>query len=266
MDAPRQAFLSGWDALFLLIGLHFTEGVVGAVIDVVGPRLGWGEDLGSAVTLLLAGAIVFTLAMRFTHTGLRALFHPARASPAATTALLVPPVLALVPVVVLAVTLLTDWLLALAPLSGWEEDLFASMSGDTLAAILLVCVLAPVTEEMLFRGLILRGFLARYPRWPAIAASAVLFGASHLNLYQFAAALLLGLLLGWLYERSRSLIPCIALHAAYNAAVTWLDLQEAQPVFDAAWWDPSPVAWLVALGLAALGLSMLVRLLQPRRA
>ena len=32
--------------------------------------------------------------------------------------------------------------------------------------------------------------------------------------------------LGWLYERTRSLIPCIALHAAYNACVTWLDMQE----------------------------------------
>lgn len=266
MHAPRQAFLSGWDALFLLIGLHFAEGLVGAGVDAMGLEFGWGEDFGSALTLLAAGTLVLALAMRFTRTSLPVLFHPSHASPAATTALLVPPVLALVPVVVLAVTLLTDWLVALAPLSGWEEDLFASMSGDTLAAIVLVCVLAPVMEEMLFRGLILRGFLARYPRWPAIVASAVLFGASHLNLYQFFAALLLGLLLGWLYERSRSLIPCIALHAAYNAAVTWLDLQDALPVFDGAWWEPTPVAWLVALALAALGVSMLVRLLQPRRA
>lgn len=266
MPAPRHAFLSGWDALFLLIGLHFTEAVVGNVVDAALPRLGWSTDTGSAVALVVASAIVFTLAMRFTHTSLRELLHPSRSSPAATATLLVPAVLTLVPAVVLAVTVLTDWLVAIAPLSAWEEDLFESMTGDTLAAVLLVCVLAPVTEEMLFRGLILRGFLARYPRWPAIVASAVLFGASHLNLYQFAAALLLGLLLGWLYERSRSLIPCIALHAAYNAAVTWLDLQEARPGLEAVWWEPTPLAWLVALGLAAAGLALLARLLQRRAA
>ncbi|HYE39772.1 MAG TPA: CPBP family intramembrane glutamic endopeptidase, partial [Ramlibacter sp.] len=264
MQAPRHAFLSGWDALFLLIGLHFTEAVVGRTVDATLPRLGWSEDTGSAVALVIASAIVFTLAMRFTRTGLRDLFHPSRASPAATATLLVPAALALVPAIVLVVTVLTDWLVAVSPLSPWEEDLFESMSGDTLAAILLVCVLAPLTEEMLFRGLILRGFLARYPRWPAIVASAVLFGASHLNLYQFAAALLLGLLLGWLYERSRSLIPCIALHAAYNAAVTWLDLQEAPPEPDAAWWAPTPLAWVAALVLAAIGFALLARLLRPR--
>lgn len=266
MPASRHAFLSGWDALFLLIGLHFTEAVVGALVDAALPRLGWSEDTGSAVALVLASALVFTLAMRFTRTGLRELLHPSRASPAATAALLIPAAIALVPAVVLVVTVLTDWLVAIAPLSPWEEDLFESMAGDTFAAVLLVCVLAPLTEEMLFRGLILRGFLARYARWPAIGASAVLFGASHLNIYQFAAALLLGLLLGWLYERSRSLIPCIALHAAYNAAVTWLDLQEARPGLEAAWWDPTPMAWLAAGSLAAAGVALLVRLLQPRPA
>jgi len=266
MESPRHAFLSGWDALFLLIGLHFTEGVVGAVVDRLAPRFGWSDDAGSAATLLVASTIVFTLALRFTRTPLGALFHGAAASPAAATALLVPPVLALVPALVLAVTVLTEWLLAVVPLAGWEEELFESMTGDTLLAILLVSVLAPVVEEMLFRGLILRGFLARYPRWPAIVASALLFGASHLNIYQFAVGVLLGLPLGWLYERTRSLIPCIALHAAYNACVTWLDLQEAPPEGAAAWWEATPATWTLALLLATLGVATLRRVLQLRRA
>ena len=266
MHAPRHAFLSGWDALFLLVGLHFTEGVVGAVVDDFAPRFRWSEEAGSAITLLLASGIVFTLALRFTRTPLAMLLHGAPASPAATAALLVPPVLALVPALVLAVTVLTEWLLAVAPLSGWEEDLFASMSGDTLLAVLLVVVLAPVVEEMLFRGLLLRGFLARYPRWPAIAASALLFGASHLNIYQFAVGVLLGLPLGWLYERTRSLIPCIALHAAYNACVTWLDTQEVPADAGPAWWEATPAGWGAALLLATLGVATLQHILRSRRA
>src|SRR5256885_10235848 len=42
------------------------------------------------------------------------------------------------------------------------------------------------------------------------------------NVYQFFGAMLLGLTLGWLYERTRALWPCIALHMSYNVAVTWL--------------------------------------------
>ena len=44
-----------------------------------------------------------------------------------------------------------------------------------------------------------------------------------MNIYQFVVALVLGVLSGWLYERSRSLIPCIALHVSYNSALTILD-------------------------------------------
>ena len=266
MEAPRQAFLSGWDALFLLIGLHVTEAVVGAAIDAVARRLGWGEDLASIATLLLASAIVLALALRFTRTRFGDLLHASRASPAATAALLVPPVLALVPLLVLAITGVTDWLIAVSPLSAWEEELFASLGAHTLASVLLVCVLAPMTEELLFRGVVLRGFLARYPRWPAIAVSALLFGASHLNVYQFAVGLLMGLLLGWLYAGTRSLIPSIALHAAYNTCVTWLDQQEARPEFEPAWWQAGPWAWLAAVALAGLGLAALARLLRPRQA
>jgi membrane protease YdiL (CAAX protease family) len=79
-----------------------------------------------------------------------------------------------------------------------------------------------VLEEMLFRGVILRAFLRRYPAGIAIVHSSAIFGLAHLNLYQFLVGLMLGLLLGWLYERTRSLWPCIALHGAYNSAVTFL--------------------------------------------
>ena len=61
---PRNhAFLSGWDALFLLVGLHLTESLVGSVLQEL---LQVDETALSALTLLLASAIVFTLAMRFT--------------------------------------------------------------------------------------------------------------------------------------------------------------------------------------------------------
>jgi membrane protease YdiL (CAAX protease family) len=86
--------------------------------------------------------------------------------------------------------------------------------------VLFSCVAAPVLEEMLFRGVILRGFLRQYSRTFAIVWSAALFGIAHLNLYQMMTALAIGIVAGWLYERCRSLWPCILLHAAYNGFVT----------------------------------------------
>jgi membrane protease YdiL (CAAX protease family) len=73
---------------------------------------------------------------------------------------------------------------------------------DTMAPgivpILFSCVAAPVLEEMLFRGVILRGFLRQYSRTFAILWSATLFGIAHLNLYQMATAVVLGIVSGWL--------------------------------------------------------------------
>jgi uncharacterized protein len=253
-----------WDAVFLLIGLHFAEGLVALVLHDFRSALGLSDEAREAMTLLLASAIVFTLAMRFTRTRYAKLFHASPVPPATTAATLLLPVVGLVPVLVLLDTLVMDGLVAVVPLAGWEEELFARFAEGTLPGILMICVLAPVIEEMLFRGLILRGFLARYPRWPAIVVSALLFGASHLNLYQFVLASFSGIVLGWLYERTRSLIPCIALHAAYNGAVTWLNVQP--DAWDEFRWDGSVAAWSFALGAALLSVAALRRMLPPARA
>lgn len=82
-----------------------------------------------------------------------------------------------------------------------------------------ICIFSPALEEMLFRGIVLRAFIARYGRWKSIIGSSLLFATYHLNAPQFLTGLLIGLVLGWLYERTRSLSSCIALHIVYNSAV-----------------------------------------------
>jgi membrane protease YdiL (CAAX protease family) len=78
-------------------------------------------------------------------------------------------------------------------------------------------LVAPVTEELLFRGLILRALKARYGRGAAIGLSALLFGAFHVDPQALVFASLVGLVLGWVAERARSTMPSIAMHAAFNA-------------------------------------------------
>ncbi|HEX9781092.1 MAG TPA: type II CAAX endopeptidase family protein [bacterium] len=85
------------------------------------------------------------------------------------------------------------------------------------ATVLILLVAAPVVEELLFRGLILTGFLARYPAGIAVPASALVFTAFHLNPWQVVAPFVLGLLFAWWFLRTRSLLPAILGHAVNNA-------------------------------------------------
>jgi membrane protease YdiL (CAAX protease family) len=97
-----------------------------------------------------------------------------------------------------------------------------------LLALLVVCV-APVVEELVFRGVLLSGLARRMHVGWAVLVSAVIFGCVHLPDFRFAwypvpALILVGLVAGWLRIRTRSLWPSITLHATNNlvAAIAWL--------------------------------------------
>lgn len=83
------------------------------------------------------------------------------------------------------------------------------------AAILSACVLAPICEEILFRG-ILADRLSRYGQGRAAVVSALLFGLFHGNLTQFFYAFGLGLLLAAVYFKTGRLIVPITLHTLFN--------------------------------------------------
>jgi membrane protease YdiL (CAAX protease family) len=141
-------------------------------------------------------------------------------------------------------------------------ELFEAVMAPGAISILFACVGAPVLEEMLFRGVILRGFLHRYTRSSSILCSAALFALAHLNLYQAATALVLGIVAGWLYERCRSLWPCILLHAAYNSFVTYeYDLASTDP--EGLGFGTSAYSIGVSLAAAIVGGLLLRKLLSP---
>ncbi len=82
-------------------------------------------------------------------------------------------------------------------------------------AVLYAAIIAPLTEECLFRGLIYR-YLGRFGRLFAIFISALLFGLVHLNLLQFPTAVLVGLLLACIRMRY-GLRYAILMHISNNA-------------------------------------------------
>lgn len=103
-------------------------------------------------------------------------------------------------------------------------DLMAD-SGDVSFFIMVFSAvfLAPFTEELVFRHVIFSRFVPVFGVWSAAAISAVFFTAVHYTLLQFPAIMILGLLLQFVYVRSKSVIGAMIFHGVYNAcAVSFL--------------------------------------------
>jgi sodium transport system permease protein len=82
---------------------------------------------------------------------------------------------------------------------------------------LVFVIVIPICEEVAFRGFVLGGLQRRFKPWKAIVLSAFLFALYHMNVFQFVPAFLMGVVLGLLAVRSRSIWPGVLLHAVYNS-------------------------------------------------
>jgi membrane protease YdiL (CAAX protease family) len=260
MAEKNANFPNGLEAVLLVAALLLAEFLVGAVFFDMRGFLSMNPDDLGAMIMVLGNGIIFTIVMHYKGLNYRDLFHSSPSSMRATLLLLFPAIALTIPILLLTASMLVGLMAWLFPLSAGEEAMFAQMGSRNFGMVLAVCLLAPVLEEMLFRGIILRSFLRQYSRWSAILGSAAVFGFAHMNLYQYVVALLLGIFLGWLYERSQSLLPCIALHAAYNSASTALDFSGFNDGPDKLGML-SALPWLVALLLGAAGLLVLRRVL-----
>ena len=98
-----------------------------------------------------------------------------------------------------------------------NEEAFIAMSRNPFG-LLSIALLAPILEELLFRGAI-EGYLLREGRspWGAIVVSSLIFGVVHMNPAQIPFAFLLGMMFGWLYYRTESLLPGVVGHVLNNS-------------------------------------------------
>lgn len=80
-----------------------------------------------------------------------------------------------------------------------------------------VVVVAPLAEELLFRGLLFRGLDGVWPGWAAIVVSGLAFGAFHLNLPVLVPFSLIGMIFAWAYKASGSLWVTIGAHFIVNS-------------------------------------------------
>ena len=147
---------------------------------------------------------------------------------------------ALVMVVTLAAGILSDYVTSIMPpMPEWLEEALKSLTSGTFwVNFICVSIFAPIFEEWLCRGMVLRGLLDRgvKPVW-AILFSAVFFGFIHMNIWQMVPAIILGLIFGYVYWKTRSLKLTMLMHFANNTfslvmsnvegfenAESWLDV------------------------------------------
>lgn len=126
----------------------------------------------------------------------------------------------------LSVNVIIEILLTLASMlpsfSGFFES-YEALSvmftgGSFIVSLIAIGVVGPIFEEILFRGLVF-GELRKIMRVrPAILIQALLFGIYHMNVIQGSYAILIGLLLGFVYYRSNSMIAPTIVHIVINSS------------------------------------------------
>ena len=133
----------------------------------------------------------------------------------------------LVPLLIVSYILLTygwfDYILYFFPTGNTYEYVIEYLNSIPIVILLVeTCIMAPLFEELLYRGIILNGLINRYSSKKAIIYSALIFGIAHLNFPQGINAFLLGLIIGTVYYYTRSIYLCMIMHFANNFLVNFV--------------------------------------------
>ena len=148
------------------------------------------------------------------------------------------------------------------PMPEWLKTVMENMTGGVLwVNFLLVSIMAPLFEEWLCRGMVLRGLLNSgnmKPGW-AIVVSALFFAIIHANPWQAVPAFVLGLLFGYVYYKTGSLKLTMLMHFTNNtmalaASRIWPGVESWTDIVGERYWLFFALA-LVVLGLVVLAFS-----------
>ncbi|MCL4481736.1 MAG: CPBP family intramembrane metalloprotease [Bacteroidetes bacterium] len=146
------------------------------------------------------------------------------------------------------------------PPPDWFLELFNRLFESDLGiwgGILRVVILAPIVEELIFRGIIFSGFQKIYPAFWAIFFSALLFALFHLNPWQLGPTFLLGLLLGFVRLRTGSLLAAMFTHALHNGMI-FLSVYYHETYDSLAWLQPvKGLNYVVNILLLAGGVTLI---------
>jgi uncharacterized protein len=223
---PNDRFPGFWQAIGLLaiftaiiiifsIPLGFVEVMIGYknIISLI---------LGQIVTAL-SFVVVFYLGLKQVKRPFKVIFPFSRIS----TILVIPILLTVVGSIVI-LSEVDNLFRLVCPVPDFLKTIFANLFENHWFFLIGGVIVAPITEEMFCRGLVLRGFLFRYSKTKAIILSSIIFGLAHMNPWQFISASLLGLIFAWWFIQTGSLITTILGHALSNGTIFLVTLVDMQ--------------------------------------
>lgn len=237
-----------WLDFFATLGVFVASVLVGSLLSVVLMRLRGAESLTPDITFVyyliqMLPTIAFIVWLRHRagrgsaiHLGLRRLHLP---------------MILWGVVIVVASGVVIEPLLALFPTEAYDGVQQTIGLGGW--AILSSVIAAPILEEILFRGLIFESCAERWGRGVGLVLSALLFGVIHIVPVQVINAFVVGLILGYVYLRTRSLLSVIIIHA-FNNAIAYATMAFFGDASNVTLRDLIPTDWLywTIYGLSAL--------------
>lgn len=105
-----------------------------------------------------------------------------------------------------------------AMVESYVESSSALTTEKPVIDFLAVVLMAPLVEELLFRGVIYDALCMIVPAGAAVIFQAMLFGSTHSTMLWMLYSGLIGCVLGYVRKRSNSLWPCILMHSAFNGS------------------------------------------------
>ncbi|MDE6362898.1 MAG: CPBP family intramembrane metalloprotease [Lachnospiraceae bacterium] len=102
-------------------------------------------------------------------------------------------------------------------MESYTDMMESALGGSQILAMLAAVILAPINEECIMRGLILKNLQRHFSTPAVILIQAVMFGVFHANWVQGLYVLPVGAALGYVAVKCRSVLPCIFMHLLYNS-------------------------------------------------
>lgn len=208
MDVLKR-YLPNLGECWLLVALMFIGSIVAGVVIPDGPM-----SAQYAASLLLPFLYIFFLAPKK--------YRPVPLNAPSFGKLGGIGMFALSALAMLALMVAVEPTTEFIPMPDLIKDLFRKVFINTKLwdGVVSTCILAPLLEELLCRGVMMRGMLRHKSPAKAIFWSAFLFAVMHANPWQSIPALIFGIMFGWVYYRTGCLWLTIFLHCLNNSIST----------------------------------------------
>ena len=155
---------------------------------------------------------------------------------------------------------LSDWMYEMNP------DRFDAISSLPIwADVLILCIIAPVFEELLFRGVMFRRLRDYVSFLPAALCSAAIFGLVHFDIVTGISAFVIGVIMAWLYEYTGSIFSSMLFHFGFNFYSVFIQLMNLESMEEGAQGTAAVIILIIGIVLTAVSSFILWKRLNKRK-